>query len=1138
MPCGAGWESARYKTRAYPSAEERKQEDGLMTSAFRGLLVAATALSALPALAQETAPPAIADVRPLEAQFRDPPNSARPRVWWHWVNGNVTKEGIAQDLAWMKRVGIGGLQNFNASLRSPVVVKNRLTYASPEWKDAFRFAASEADRLGLELGIAASPGWSETGGTWVGPEDAMKKLVWSETDIPAGKRFTGKLVPLPRQTGPLGTIDKVFNVNSMRDVPPAAPHGGDVAVLAFPVVATSAPAVPVVRGKDGTALDAAALFDDNLMSAVPLRRTRGEVPVLTLEYAAPQTIRSATVFLPGDAAMFAGAATLPQLEASDDGQAWRPVAAVPAASVPATVSFPPITARHFRVVFPPIAQGAGTPPPGGPLRVGDLRLSGETRVDRFETKAAFEMAPDYSKLSQGVSETTGVDPAKVVDLTARLKADGTLDWTPPGLPKGQQWRVLRLGHSLTGMTNHPAPAEAIGLEVDKYDAPAVRRYMEHYLGIYRDAAGPDLIGKRGVRALVTDSIEVNSANWTPAMIAQFRKLRGYDPVPWLPALAGTIVGSRAQSDKFLFDYRRTLDDLIASEHYGTVAKVAHENGLIVYGESLEDGSSLPGDDMTMRRHSDVPMAAMWTHTREEGPHLNHVTDIRGAASVAHVYGQNLVAAEALTSRSLWADSPNTLKRAIDLAFVLGVNRPVIHTSVHQPLDDNAPGLPLNIFGQTFNRHEAWADLARPWTDYLARNALMLQQGRNLADVAYFYGEESPLTELYRKQPVGDAPRANAYDFLSADALTTALANDGADLVTTGGARYRALYLGGTARRMTLPTLRKLAALVEAGATVIGPKPETDPSLADQTAEFDALVAKLWNGGGMTRLGKGQVIASTQVDAALAQIGVAPDFRFDGDAGADIPFVHRRLADGDSFFLVNRKDRAEVIQARFRVTGKAPELWHTETGTSEAVSYRIESGETIVPLTLAPDESVHVVFRKPAPAPALAIKKLVPVEIGRLAGPWQVAFQPGRGAPARATFPALAPLDANADQGIKYFSGIATYSTSFTAPRGWKQGQPLWLDLGEVREIAEVTVNGQPAGHAWHAPYRVDLGTVARPGRNALQVRVGTLWINRLIGDKQPGATPIARTPANPYPADAPLRRSGLIGPVTLLGQAR
>lgn len=1106
---------------------------------FRGLLTAATALSALPAIAQD-APLPRTDPRPsLEDQFRDPPNSARPRVWWHWNNGNVTKEGIIKDLAWMKRVGIGGLQNFNASLHSPVIVKNRLTYASPEWKDAFRLAANEADRLGLELGISVGPGWSETGGPWVPPEDAMKKLVWSETEVPAGQPFAGKLAPLPQQTGPYGTIDKVFTVKSLRDLPPAPPHGGDIAILAFPVTRQAASARPLVRGTDGASIDGAALFDDDLMTAITLSRSDGTVPVLTLDYAAPRTIRSATLYMPGDAIMFDGAATLPHLEASEDGKVWRPVATVPAAAVPATVSFAPVTASHFRVTFAAARSDADSPP----LRVGELRLSGEDRVDRFETKAAFEMSHDYSRLSEGLTEAQGIDPSQVIDLTSRLKSDGTLQWNPPALPRGYHWRVLRLGHSLLGITNHPAPAEARGLEVDKYDAPSVRRYLDHYLGIYRDAVGTDPISQHGLRAIVTDSIEVGSANWTPAMISQFRKLRGYDPTPWLPALTGTIVGSRTQSDRFLYDYRRTLADLIASEHYGTIAKVAHGNGLVVYGESLEDGSSLPGDDMTMRRYSDVPMAAMWTHSREEGPHLNHVADIRGAASVAHVYGQNLVAAEALTSaNALWAFSPAMLKRTIDLIFVLGVNRPVFHTSVHQPLDDNAPGLGLHIYGQTFNRHDTWADMARPWVDYVSRNSLLLQQGRNFADVAYFYGEDAPLTELYRKQAVADAPRGNAYDFLNVDALINVVKNEGTDLVTDGGARYRALYLGGTARRMTLPTLRKVAALVEGGATVIGPKPETDPSLMTDRAEFGALVAKLWPGGSTaqagTRIGRGRVIVSTDVNAALAQIGISPDFRFAGQADADIPFLHRKLQDGDSYFLVNRKNRTETGEAHFRVTGKAPELWHADTGASEAVSYRIENGETIVPLTLAPDESVHIVFRKPAQAPALAVKKLVPAEIGKVTGPWQVDFQPGRGAPPSATFSDLTPLDQNANQGIKYFSGIATYSSSFTVPKGWKAGQPLWLDLGEVREIAEVTVNGKPAGYAWHAPYRVNLGTVAKPGRNTLRVRVANLWVNRLVGDKQPGATPIAGTPDNPYQANTPLPRSGLIGPVTLLGQPR
>jgi hypothetical protein len=263
----------------------------------------------------------------------------------------------------------------------------------------------------------------------------------------------------------------------------------------------------------------------------------------------------------------------------------------------------------------------------------------------------------------------------------------------------------------------------------------------------------------------------------------------------------------------------------------------------------------------------------------------------------------------------------------------------------------------------------------------------------------------------------------------------------------------------------------------------------------------------------------------------------PDFRYTGGRdGADIPFLHRRLTDGDSYFLVNRNDRSETIEARFRVTGKAPELWHAETGTSEPVSYRIENGETIVPLSLTAEQSVHVVFRKAATSDALAIKRLAPTTLATLDGPWMVTFQPGRSAPASATFPQLAPLNDNTDPGIKYFSGIASYIKDFIAPKGWKPGQPLMLDMGDVREVAEVVVNGKPAGATWHAPYRIDIGSVTKSGKNKLEIRVANLWVNRLIGDAQPGATKITFTAMPTYTKDAPLRPSGLIGPVRLEGQ--
>ena len=457
----------------------------------------------------------------------------------------------------------------------------------------------------------------------------------------------------------------------------------------------------------------------------------------------------------------------PSLEASDDGGQWRPIADVPISEVPSTVTFPAVTASRFRVLLNPASGGSirdnlfvGLAPgvdalsmmsafgegaggslasamQGGDFLLAELALGSEPQVEQFELKAGYSVTGDYYALrSSDTPRHQATQPGDVVNLSDRMTQDGKLDWTPPP----GRWKVLRLGYSLTGKSNHPAPPEATGLEVDKFDGDAVRRYMETYLDKYRDATGDDLMGESGLQALLTDSIEVGPANWTPAIVEQFRRLRGYDPVPWLPILTGAVIGSGAQSDAFLYDYRLSLGQLIASEHYGTIAEVAQEYGLTYYSEAVETIRTTLGDDMAMRSHADIPMAAMWTYG-ERGPTPGYILDIKGAASVANVYGQNLVAAESLTSvLQPWNAAPADLRPVIDLIFAYGVNRPVIHTSAHQPADDKFPGLALLIFGQYFNRHETWAEMAKPWVDYMTRSSFLLQQGRGYADVAYIYGE--------------------------------------------------------------------------------------------------------------------------------------------------------------------------------------------------------------------------------------------------------------------------------------------------------------------------------------------------------------------------------------------------------------
>jgi hypothetical protein len=1094
--------------------------------------------------------PSMADERAaqdsLSAGFDSPPSSARPRVWWHWMNGNVTKDGIAKDLQWMKRVGIGGLQNFDANLITPQVVERRLAYMTPEWKDAFRFAAKTADELGLELAIAASPGWSETGGPWVKPENGMKKLVWTQTDVTGGRAAALRLPSPPAVAGlfhdlPVNTETEArFSGNKPFERPTLY---ADVAVFAYPLSSTNKLAKPSRMTSNGKALDIAPLIDDSLTTSVQIDRGTAEKPIdLVVEFDAPQTARSVTMFLPGAVSSLGGGLEA-HLEVRGAGDEWREVATGEISEVPTTVGFNAVTARTFRVVLKPKA-GSGIdlkPVPGADLSLlartmapkptqtlAQLVFSGESRIHEFEAKAGFAVASNYYALEAKDVDGAGAVPLEqVVNLTSRMQKDGTLDWTPP---KGH-WRIVRLGYSLTGKTNHPATEEATGLEVDKYDARAVREYLEHYLRMYRETVGADLIGRRGLQAIITDSVEVGPSNWTPALLDHFKRLRGYDATPYLPALTGTVVGSRKQSDAFLYDYRRTLTELFASEHYGTVAAVAHEQGLKVYGEALEGNRVALGDDIQMRKFADYPMAALWAFRKDASPKASYLADMKTASSTAHLYGKKAVAAESMTSvLAPWAHAPNDLRRIIDAEFAQGISLPVIHTSAHQPVDDKQPGMSLMIFGQYFTRHETWAELAKPWIDYLSRNSFLLQQGRNFADVAYFYGEDASPTSLY-----ADVPKKYAYDFVNADVVLNLLSVDGGDLVTPSGARYRVLYLGGSSAKMTLPVLRRLAELADAGATIVGKAPTNSPSLESAKREYAALVKRLWAGKPATAVGKGRVIASGDVEVTLTSMGTTPDFAY-ASADAEVLFVHRKLHDGDIYFVNNRKSEPSKIEARFRVAGRAPEIWRADTGNKRAVSYRTEGPVTVVPLEFDAEDSYFVVFRAPATASSADIKEPVLSPAMTLDGEWDVEFQEGRGAPSEVKLPSLVSLSQHAEPGVKYFSGVATYKKRFKLEKAVPADRPLLLDLGSVGDVAEVIVNGESAGIVWHAPYRIDISKLARKGRNKLEVRVANLWVNRLVGDAQPDAKKVTYTTLPTYRPDAPLRPSGLIGPVQLLAR--
>ena len=1100
--------------------------------------------------------PAQNSADPLEQGFLSPPSSARPRVWWHWMSGNITQEGIGLDMEWMKRVGLGGMQNFDAALNTPKVVEKRLVYMTPEWKDAFLFATKKADSLGLELAIAGSPGWSETGGPWVESSQAMKKFVWSETAVEGGQPFTGMIAKPPMVTGPFQNLAQQDPMGMMggpgQQPPPPKDFYADSVVLAYriPDVEISAAAVqPKVTSSSGH-VDAAILLSGDLMKTTDLPIAPvGKQSWIQFEYPQPYTVDAVTVAMggpPDPLAQFAGETGHgPVFEVSEDGQQFRPIVTMPTAgAVQHTMAFPAVTARFFRLTFTtPEPQksalgdidfsdmGIGMPPPPTDHHIAEVTLHAGPRVNRFEEKAGFATLPDlYSFATPDVAPGEAIQKSTVIDLTSKMRPDGTLDWTPPP----GHWIVQRMGYSLTGITNHPASPEATGLEVDKLNRGYVKVYFEHYLDNYKSAVGP-LMGKTGVRFVVTDSWEAGTENWTDDMLAEFATRRGYDAHPWLPVLTGRVVESAQASDRFLWDWRKTLADLVAENHYGQIAQSLHARGMGQYGESHEQGRATIGDGMEMKKADDVPMAAMWT----QRPGVNaeqygYNADIRESASVAHIYGQNLVAAESLTAASgPWAWSPSTLKPTADKELAMGLNRFVIHTSVHQPLIDKAPGLALGPFGQWFTRNEVWAEQAQPWVTYLARSSFLLQQGHFVADILYFYGEDSNLTAIFgSKSP--EVPIGYNFDYVNADALIHKLSVKNGELVTASGMSYRVLALDAYSQHMSLPVLRKVRELVMAGATVVGSRPAGDPSLADDAAEFHSISDQLW---GPSQTGKGKVYGNEKLADVLAGMKVPPDFTYSKPQNdTEVLFVHRKLEQADLYYVDNRNDRVQQVDATFRIDGKTPELWHADSGMIEPAAYHIESGHTAVPLHLDPYETVFVVFRKPAGSPARDLPARSESVVATVVGPWEVSFEPNRGAPEKITLDKLTSWSDSTDEGVKYFSGHGTYTKTVDASADWfKPGAQLWLDLGDVKNLAEVTVNGKALGTVWKAPYRLDVTSAMKPGDNKLEIRVANLWVNRLIGDQQPNAAKkYTFTTHNPYKATSPLLPSGLLGAVQVV----
>ncbi len=1085
---------------------------------------------------------------PLVENFKNPPAAARPRTWWHWTMSNVTKDGITKDLEWMKRVGIGGFMLADVGAGGGQNVEPKIPFGTPEWYDAVRHAAAEADRLGLEMAIFSSPGWSETGGPWVKPEQAMKKYVWSETSVTGPAKFSGKLAALPNNIGQIRNTGASYYASDSKE----PPFYADSAVIAYRTPAgegESAAAKPIVTTNNGP-VDGTPLLDDQLgtLLTIPASKDDGSAWV---QYEFPQPFFSRAITLGGRGGSGAGI-PVGRVLASDDGQTWRTLVTLPGTQLyrqgmVRTYVFPATTAKFYRIEMtgapigpaPTMSQIKPTPPsgPGGAQYVlSEAVLHSGARVQRWEEKAGFSFLFEYDSVPTPDTPADATVPSRdVVDLTAKMKADGSLDWDAPA----GNWTILRMGYSLTGAKNRPVTPQGSGYEADKLSRKNMEAYVHGYFDPLAEKLGP-LFGK-SLRYVMMDSWEAGTNNWTDEIAAEFKRRRGYDPTPYLPALTGRVVDNADVSDRFLWDFRRTLADLWADAHYGTMAEKLRERGIGIYAEAAGVSLEMPEDTLLNKSKVEIPMGEFWV--RDLHPRLMYLQDVRGAASAAHVYGKPLVATESFTGGGY--ESPYTLKKVADYWLAQGVNRLVFHTSAHQPLDTK-PG--NTMVGTHLNRNITWAEQATPFFTYLARECQMLQQGQFVADLAYLLNEGAPSTPpIWAAGTVPTPPEGFDYDFINADVLLNrmSVADDGR-LVLPDGMSYRALVLPET-DRMRPELLKKIRELVRGGAILIGPKPTRSPSLANYPAadtEVAALAADIWGDlDGASRtiryVGKGRVVWGWSPADALAAAKVTKDFEYARGLDAEVAWLHRRTPDADIYYVANTTDTARDFDARFRVAGRSVELFHPDTGLAEPADYAITGDRTVVPLHLAEREAVFVVFRGNASAPTRTTAHATETTVATIDGAWTVSFPEKLGAPASVQLASLESLTANADAGVKYFSGTATYTRTLNAPAAWFQpGAATLLDLGRVGDIAEVTINGRALGQLWKAPYRLDVSSVLKPGDNQIEIKVTNEWTNRIAGDRAAPADkkilaelPQARGFGGPPP---PLPESGLIGPITIL----
>lgn len=1053
----------------------------------------------------------------IEKGFMMPPDSIRISTFYYWLNNHTSKEGVIEDLKAMKKAGITRI--FIATN-----IRNRTSWSrdttgqyfgnvkifSDEWWETLHTALKTAAELDIEVGLFNCPGWSQSGGPWVKPDQAMRYLDAAEIRV-KGPASISML---------LAKTDTFFQ---------------DVKVLAIRVPAdyeTNLLDLPSTRVSPSNL----RILPSANSEQAKYRLTEKESK-LDIELSRETTVRSIT-FYPAE---YLNTTVDVQVKADTGYKSIQKAAIFRTRNVedlakgfePHSPYFLPldeVKAKSFRLVF----RSSGTTT----SQMSNIVMSATPVIENLQEKKLAKVvgsSPSWTgardKTAAEKNKTVQLPAAQdVLDVSEYMSPDGRFNWNAP---QGD-WIIMRTGMRFINVQNGPASFEAEGLEVDKMNKEHIRSHFNAFIGqILHRIPSAD---RKTLKMVVMDSYERGGLNFTDGFLDSFKKRYGYDATPYLPVYKGHIIGSSQLSDRFLWDVRRMVADKLSYDYVGAFSEISHRNGLKTWLENYGH-SGYPGEFLQYGGQADEVAGEYWVE-----PISDRRFENRGAASTAHIYGKNKVWAESFTAGS-WTENPGyatyprELKSLSDWAFTQGVNSTVLHLYIHQPYKNDYPGIDA-WFGTEFNRKNTWFKHMDLFTIYHKRCNFMLQQGSNVADIAYYIGEDNP---IMRGTLDPKLPKGFNYDYINAEVIVRDMKVEEGKLVLPHGTTYRMLVLP-KQETMRPEVLQKIERLVWEGAVVLGDPPSRSPSLqaypiADQKVR--EIAKKMW--GNVTAkqrsYGKGTVFSSMNLEEAFRLLNVVPDCYSGNEA---LMYTHRTLDGKEIYFLANTGNKAIETPVSFRVKNLQPELWDALSGTTRVLPAFEQTAETtVIPLKLAPNSNAYIVFRKkggPA-AKSLAANFREPAVLTTVTGPWQVNFEHDsirRGPAETVVFKELKDWTQFDDERIRYYSGSAVYTTVLKAPEV-PESKTLYLDLGDLTATAKVKVNGIYVGGAWTAPYRVNLSGAIRKGSNTLEIEVINTWKNRLIGDHRlPAKERIVQTKNNHWNADTPLQRSGLMGPVRLL----